>query len=66
MTFFGVGGFLSLGLTAFFYPGVRRQASNARDSLLASAMAALLCATSAALVASFLVNAAAQLFGPSP
>lgn len=61
ITFWSVGGVLSLGLTLLFYPGVRRRADSARDSFLASAMAALLLGTGAALVAAFLVNAVAQL-----
>lgn len=52
---------LSLGLTLFFYPGVRRHAQSSGQSLLASLMAAALCATGLALSAAFVVNAVGQL-----
>lgn len=63
ITFWTVGGVLSVALTAAFYPGVRRQAGSARDSALAASMAALLCATTCALASSFVVNAVARLVG---
>lgn len=64
LTFWSLLGFITVLLTAYFYPGVRRYAESARDSALASVMAALLCATSCALFVSFIVNAVVQLSTP--
>lgn len=63
LTFWSALSVLSVVLTALFYPGVRRQAQSASNSLLAAGMAAVLCATGAALAASFVVNAIVQLRG---
>ncbi len=61
IAFWGVGLLTSVSLAAAFYPGVRRRAKSARDSAIAAGMAALLCGATAALAASFLVHAAAEL-----
>lgn len=61
VVFWGVGASLALGLPVFFYPGVRRFAESARDSVIASVAAGLLCAAGAALVAGYAVNAMEQL-----
>ena len=67
MTFWSTLTVTSVVLTGVFYPGVRRQASSARDSALAATMAALLCGTGFALVVAFLVNVVHQwVNGPAP
>lgn len=63
LTFWWVGAALFVACTVFFYPGVRRHAPSAKESLLAATMAALLCAAGGALTAAFAVNAVSQLFG---
>ncbi len=62
LTFWGivVGG--SMGLTASFYPGVAKHAASAKDAMIASAMAGVLCATTTALAVSAVVNAISYMF----
>ena len=61
LTFWVLALGLSAGLTVAFYSPVRRLAKSPRDSLLAAAMAAGLCATGVALSVSFVVHAVSVL-----
>ncbi|MEO1234603.1 MAG: hypothetical protein AAFZ18_37495 [Myxococcota bacterium] len=61
LTFWVLALGLSAGLTLAFYRPVRRLAQSPRDSLLAAAMAAGLCATGVALGVSFVVHAVSVL-----
>lgn len=51
-----------MGLTASFYPGVAKHAASAKDAMIASAMAGVLCATTTALAVSAVVNAISYMF----
>ena len=57
MTFLATTGGLTLVLVPLFYAGVRKHASSRRDSALAAAMAATLCATPVGLLLGAVVNA---------
>lgn len=63
ITFYVVTLGLSVLGTAVLYPGVRRHAESAKNSLLAAFMASALGATAMALVISALYNALSQLSG---